>query len=130
MDVIPYAKNNRTYVPIAFVADALGCGVGWDQGAKTVVIVDVDALLGDATFELMDNFAAYCAKQQKEQNMAVTGALDMEIADKSGAMLAKPVTAKGSIDGVTSDTKAQLNWSLKLSDLSSLLGDSAASPAT
>lgn len=128
MDVIPYAKNNRTYVPIAFVADALGCGVGWDQNTRTVIIVDVDALMGEATFDLMDNFAAYCDKQSKAQNMTVSGTLDLSVADKSGAMLIKPVTAKGSIDGVTSDTKAQLNWALKLSGLSDLAGAAGSTP--
>ena len=113
MDVIPYAKNNRTYVPIAFVADALGCGVGWDQSSRTVIIVDVDALMGDASFDLMDNFAAYCEKQSK---------------DKSGQTLTKPLTAKGSVNGVTSGTKAQLAWELKLSDLSELAGVAGTAP--
>lgn len=128
MDVIPYAKNNRTYVPIAFVADALGCGVGWDQSTRTVIIADVDALLGDATFDLMDNFSAYCTKQQASKNMTMTGTLDLNIADKSGAMLTKPVTAKGSIDGVTSDTGLQMSWDLKLSGLSDLAGAAGTDP--
>lgn len=128
MDVIPYAKNNRTYVPIAFVADALGCGVGWDQSSRTVIIVDVDALMGDASFDLMDNFAAYCEKQSKDKNMAVAGTLDMSIKDKSGQTLTKPLTAKGSVNGVTSGTKAQLAWELKLSDLSELAGVAGTAP--
>ena len=128
MDVVPYVKNDRTYVPVRFVAEAFGCNVGWDQRARTVIIVDVDTLFGDATFDLMDNFAAYCSKQSKSQNMAVTGTLDLSVADKSGEMLAKPVTAKGSIDGITSDTKAQLSWDLKLSGLSELAGSAASTP--
>lgn len=128
MDVTPYVKNGRTYVPVRFVAEAFGCNVGWDANSRTVIVVDVDTLLGDATFELMDNFAAYCAKQEKGQNMAVTGALNLEVADKSGEYFSKPVTAKGSINGVTGDTRAQLNWDLKLSGLSELAADSAGSP--
>ena len=73
MDVTPYVKDGRTYVPVRFVAEAWGCGVGWDADTSTVIIVDVDTLLGDATFDLMDSFAAYCAKQEKNQNMAMTG---------------------------------------------------------
>ena len=72
MDVTPYVKNGRTYVPVRFVAESFGCSVGWDSNTSTVIIVDVDTLLGDATFELMDNFAAYCARQEKNQNMADT----------------------------------------------------------
>lgn len=128
MDVAAYVKNGRTYVPVRFVAEAFGCNVGWDANSRTVIIVDVDALLDGATFDLMDNFAAYCAKQEKGQNMAVTGALNLEVADKSGEYFSKPITAKGTIDGITSDTRAQLNWELKLSGLSELAADSAGSP--
>lgn len=128
MDVTPYVKNGRTYVPVRFVAEAFGCNVGWDGDTRTVIIADVDALLGDATFDLMDNFAAYCARQEKGQNMTVTGALTLNVTDKTGETLSKPVSAKGSIDGVTSDTRAQLNWNLDLTGLSDMLADSASSP--
>lgn len=128
MDVTPYVKNGRTYVPVRFVAEAFGCSVGWDGDTRTVIIVDVDALLGDATFELMDNFSAYCTKQQKSKNMTMTGALTLNVTDKTGETLSKPVSAKGSIDGVTSDTRAQLNWNLNLTGLSDMLADSASSP--
>lgn len=128
MDVAPYAKNNRTYVPLAFMADALGCSVGWDQTARTVILVDVDALLGDATFDLMDNFSAYCNRQSKTRNMTMAGTLDLNVADKSGEMLIKPVTAKGGIDGVMSDTGLQMNWDLKLSGLADLAGATGSTP--
>ena len=128
MDVAAYVKNGRTYVPVRFVAEAFGCNVGWDANSRTVIIVDVETLLGGATFDLMDNFAAYCAKQEKGQNMAVTGALNLEVADKSGEYFSKPITAKGTIDGITSDTRAQLGWELKLSGPSELAADSAGSP--
>ena len=128
MDVAAYVKNGRTYVPVRFVAEAFGCNVGWDANSRTVIIVDVETLLGGATFDLMDNFAAYCAKQEKGQNMAVTGALNLEVADKSGEYFSKPITAKGTIDGITSDTRALLGWELKLSGLSELAADSAGSP--
>lgn len=125
MDVVPYVKNDRTYVPVRFVAEAFGCSVGWDADAKTVVIVDVDALFGDATFDLMDNFAAYCEKRESG-NMALTGALALDVTDKSGEI--KSVNAKGSLDGVTSAKGLQMDWKLSLSDLSSLLGEDASDP--
>ena len=84
--------------------------------------------MGDASFDLMDNFAAYCEKQSKDKNMAVAGTLDMSIKDKSGQTLTKPLTAKGSVNGVTSGTKAQLAWELKLSDLSELAGVAGTAP--
>lgn len=122
MDVVPYVKNDRTYVPVRFVAEAFGCSVGWDADAKTVVIVDVDALFGDATFDLMDNFATYCDKHDAG-NMALTGTLALDVADQSSGSTVKPVSVKGSLDGVTSDKGLQLNWSLSLSDPSKQLED-------
>jgi len=125
MDVSPYFKHQRTYVPVRFMAEAFGCNVGWDQENKTAIIVDVDALLGDATFDLMDNFAAYCKKHQTSDNMSMTGKLDLELTDKTGIDLPGPISAKGSIDGVTGDKGAQMNWKLDLADLASLIGAEA-----
>ena len=128
MDVTPYVKEGRTYVPVRFVAEAWGCGVGWDADTSTVIIVDVDTLLGDATFDLMDSFAAYCAKQEKNQNMAMTGTLALDAADKSGQYLPKPIRAKGSIDGITGGKGLQMNWRLELSGLDGLVSGGTESP--
>lgn len=38
MDVSPYIKEERTYVPARFIAEALDCKVDWDQESHTVVI--------------------------------------------------------------------------------------------
>ena len=38
MDTIPFIKDGRTFVPIAFVALALGCSVYWDAKTQTVAI--------------------------------------------------------------------------------------------
>lgn len=39
MDVAPYIdSDNRTMVPVRFVAEALGCTVAWNQATKTVTI--------------------------------------------------------------------------------------------
>ena len=129
MDVVPYVKNDRTYVPVRFVAEAFGCNVGWDQSTKTVIIVDVDALMGDAAFTLMDNFSAYCAKQNKTDNMAVSGTMNLNLTDKSGVNFTKPVSAAVTLDGIGNNTGAQLSWELQFSGLADLLADSSASSA-
>ncbi len=38
LDAAPLLKGGRVLVPLRFVAEALGCGVLWDQGTKTVTI--------------------------------------------------------------------------------------------
>ena len=55
--------------------------------------------------DLSENFEYKCAKQEKNRNMAMTGALALDATDKSGQFLPKPVSAKGSIDGITSMTR-------------------------
>lgn len=126
MDAAPYinASNGRTYIPVRYAAESFGYSVGWDANTRTVILADVDALFGDATFQLMDNFAAYSEKQGKTDNMAMSGTLDLDLAmaNTGGMAQAVPVSAKGSLDGVASDKGAQLTWALDLSGLSDLLG--------
>lgn len=127
MDVAPYIKasNSRTYIPIRHAAEALGYSVGWDPYERTVILVDVDALFGDATFSLMDNFAAYCKEQGKQDNYALSGTLgldmNLDMANPDGTVRNVPVSAKGSVDGVVSDTGAQLAWELDLSGMADAL---------
>lgn len=127
MDVAPYIKasNSRTYIPVRYAAEALGYSVGWDQDNRTVILVDVDALFGDATFTLMDNFAAYSEKQAKADNYALSGKLgldmNLDIPNSDGTVQTVPVSAKGSVDGILSDTAAQLSWALDLSGMADIL---------
>lgn len=47
MDCAPYLKNNRTYVPIRFISEALGYEVGWDGTFQTAVLLDKTALAAE-----------------------------------------------------------------------------------
>jgi hypothetical protein len=47
MGVAAYAKNNHTYIPVRFAAQAFGCNVGWDGENQTVIIVDLEKLVED-----------------------------------------------------------------------------------
>lgn len=122
MDAAPYIKesNGRTYIPVRYAAEAFGYSVGWDQDDKTVILVDVEALLGDATFELMDSFAAYCAKENQSENMAMAGKLNVELTDKTGELGSKPIQVTGSVDGVAGEKGAQVTFTLDLSGLKEL----------
>lgn len=40
MEVKPFIKNKRTLVPIAFIAEALGCKIGWVNNLKEVLILE------------------------------------------------------------------------------------------
>jgi hypothetical protein len=42
MDVAPYIKGNRTYVPVRYLGEALGAEVQWDEVNKTVTVTRGD----------------------------------------------------------------------------------------
>ncbi len=44
MDVVPFIKDNRTFLPLRYVSEALGAKVDWDAATKTVTLT-----IGDAT---------------------------------------------------------------------------------
>ena len=45
MDVEPFISNNRTMLPIRFVAEALGFKVEWDDPNRTVILTDKDTVV-------------------------------------------------------------------------------------
>lgn len=45
MDVPCYYKNGRTYIPVRFFAEALGCDVLWDSNYETAVLLRREALI-------------------------------------------------------------------------------------
>ena len=122
MDAAPYINpsNNRAYVPVRYAAEAFGYNVGWDSSSRTVILADVDALFGDATFELLDSFSAYCAKKESGQNMSVTGNLSLDMTDKSGQFLPEPFKIKGCVDGVIGEKGVQLTGKLNAAGLDKL----------
>ena len=45
LDSVPVILNNRTMVPVRFIAESLEKEVGWDSDVRTVVIIDFEKLL-------------------------------------------------------------------------------------
>ena len=60
MDCAPYIKGGRTYVPVRFLAEALGCEVGWDAAYQTAILLDRAALAEqfDKQFTIMNKVQA------------------------------------------------------------------------
>ncbi len=140
MDVAPFidAKLSRTYVPVRFAAQALGANVGWDGGARTVVIVDTEKQLAAAlegkSFSNLEKLAKYTEKYNQgiwTSEVAVKGNLDVDLGALMGAESAKSsipmaVTAKGTTqDGVKMDMTEKVAL-----DLADLLKQSAGSAST
>lgn len=60
MDCAPYLKGGRTYVPVRFIAEALGYEVGWDSAYQTAILLDRDALAAeiDKNFTILNKVQA------------------------------------------------------------------------
>ncbi len=60
MDCAPYIKDGCTYVPVRFLAEALGYEVGWDPLYQTVVLLDRAALAAeiDQDFTILNKVQA------------------------------------------------------------------------
>lgn len=120
MDVAAYAKNNRTYVPVRFAAQALGCTVGWDNTAKTVILVDTQTLIDEAvqdkSFSLLEKYMAY-SNQFNEGNWSMTAEMSMLMS----MMATEVLNMSGSVTGITADTSAgEMTMELNM-DMSGLI---------
>lgn len=120
MDVAPYSKGGRTYVPVRFAAEAFSCAVGWDGDEHTVMIVDVDALLGDATFENLDGWVRADLEREVPNPAKTTGqmSLKMTVPDAQGKIQAYPLSA--TFSGISTDTKAELQMEMDFAELFAL----------
>lgn len=125
MDVAPYVDTTtwRTYVPVRFAAQALGCAVGWDQEAYTAIIVDTDKLMEKALegkqFTYLDKYMDYSRRFNQgiwNTDMTLTGQMSMTGEDAS---LVFPISAQAK--GVTQDqSKLELDMNMKL-DITAML---------
>ncbi len=132
MDVAPYVDSStwRTYVPVRFAAQAFGCNVGWDQANSTAIIVDVDQLLGETTYTLMDNYMSYLQEHSRTGNQASEGTVDLSLfldSSLTGSEEDVDMAFSGSLTGVSSQTAAQMEMALDLSDLAYLAASDPAS---
>ena len=123
MDVAPYSKGGRTYVPVRFAAEAFSCAVGWDGDEHTVMIVDVETLLGDATFDNLDGWVRADLEREVPNPAKTTGqmALEMTLPDGQGKTQTYPLSA--TFSGISTDTKAELQMEMDFAELFALFAE-------
>ncbi|GBF34163.1 hypothetical protein DCCM_3275 [Desulfocucumis palustris] len=61
LDVAPYTKNGRTYIPVRYLAQALGAKVQWDEASQTVW------LFGDKKISLVVGSSVMALDDKKYQ---------------------------------------------------------------
>jgi|GEM_PF-4091876 len=77
-DASSIVREDYTYVPLRVLTEALGCTVGWDDTAKTVIIVDKDLYAKNLTdgFTYADKLTAFMA-DITAKDKAVSGTVNI-----------------------------------------------------
>jgi hypothetical protein len=126
-DVLPKTINNRVLVPLRFVANSLGCNVGWDQAVRTAIVVDPVSYLaaGEETFDIL----AKAGEIQSEGNYKSFESIKGVVTDPASGM---SVDIDFALESVSSRTAADISLSGAVSLPSSVLGSllSGAEPET
>ncbi|MBQ9314083.1 MAG: copper amine oxidase N-terminal domain-containing protein [Clostridia bacterium] len=71
LDSAPVIKNDRTLVPLRFIAESLGKTVGWDAANKTAVIIDFDYFL-NLVNNKSNSLYQFLTKNSSNMNVSIT----------------------------------------------------------
>lgn len=101
MDCAPYIKGGRTYVPVRFLGEILGCRVGWDSEFETAVLTDPEALAAeiDGRFTILNRVLAvqgYPMEEGKSLRGTVKGDLTFTAFDTLNGNATYTATLTGS----------------------------------
>ena len=102
MDVEPFVRDGRTYVPVRFAAVAFGCQVGWDQDDQTVILVDTAKVLeqikGEFKSTWLEKYTAYI-QRVSDGKWAVDGKMTGSASMSGQPVLSLDGAMKGIVDG-------------------------------
>lgn len=131
LDASPIEKDDRTCVPVRFLAESLGLTVEWDDGAQCAVLYDRDALLEniDSGFTTANRWLAAVPRLQNADavRMGLTAKLDCTAFDTISGD--KKYSASGTMTLVSDGKSASLSASADLSALAGLLSSDLISSA-
>ena len=131
LDVSPIEKDDRTCVPVRFLAESLGLTVEWDDGAQCAVLYDRDALLEsiDSGFTTANRWLAAVPRLQNADavRMGLTANLDCTAFDTISGD--RKYSASGTMTLVSDGKNASLSASADLSALAGLLSSDLISSA-
>lgn len=81
LDSVPYIKNDRIYVPIRFVGDALGYEVLWSDTYRTAVLIDKEAAVAEfnKNFTVLNAVLAMGSDLDRTQTYKGESKLDLKV---------------------------------------------------
>ena len=103
MDAAAYVgETGRTYIPVRYAAEALGCCVGWDADDRTVILVDTQSLVNQAVekneFSLLEKYTDY-ANKFSQGNYEIKMTMDMAATVLATEVMGINCTAEGVMAG-------------------------------
>lgn len=111
-----FEENGTLYVPLRDAAEGLGCTVGWDDEAKSVILLDSEALFGNAKtdYTLATQYLEY-SKSLTEKCPYMTGRLNLAVNTYYGEEKLQitgvcDVKAKTTLDSMAVNTDFALNF--------------------
>ena len=131
LDASPIEKDDRTCVPVRFLAESLGLTVEWDDGAQCAVLYDRDALLEsiDSGFTTANRWLAAVPRLQNADavRMGLTAKLDCTAFDTISGD--RKYSASGTMTLISDGKSASLSASADFSALAGLLSSDLISSA-
>ena len=115
IDAPSFIESSRTYVPVRFAAQALGCNVGWDGTEKAVIIADKEAFIKEngASFDIANKISEFANKAAAEKSK-VSGTINFSttIKDEKDYTLSGKMTINGKADS----NNAEINTAIELNE--------------
>lgn len=117
LDAAPVILNNRTMVPVRFIAESLEKKVGWDSENKVVVIIDYNELMND----IKENCSTFMQMVQEQKTKIETFDLgttikgNLNYKDTEDSKNNQTISVNGKINVKKSENMAKIDLELKLS---------------
>ena len=123
MDVACYCKNGRTYIPVRFFAEALGCDVLWDGMYETAVILRRDKVTAalDSRFTVLNRFLAALQAGELGDHYKMTAGLEGDLTMLDSINGNKTYRFSADMELLASGTTMNFTARLKLGDWAKLM---------
>ena len=123
MDVPCYYKNGRTYIPVRFFAEALGCDVLWDGTYDTAVILRRDKITAelDSRFTVLNRFLKAMQSGGAGDHYKTTAKLDGDLTMLDSINGNKTYRFSADMELLASGTTVNFTAKLKLGDWAKLM---------
>lgn len=129
METAPIIQNDFIYIPGEWAGKVFNYNVGYDNSTNTLIMVDIAKMMKpyEDQFKIMDKYMAY-SRSYADKNYTVDGSFQINtvIGDEAAA----PIKIDGTLTGVTSTAKTDMEINMNLDMLDAMKSLTGVDPAT